>query len=86
MSVGVKGMDYPDLIARTADGDIVAFLEQVFRTGIPVSEQAVLRRSIHHREENHIALITLKLSGIATEKPVPGENIWAAGDAAEYFR
>lgn len=46
--VWVDGMHDPQLVTRTADGDVVALLVEVFRASIAVGELSVVGRAIHH--------------------------------------
>ena len=80
---GVEGMDDPELVARAADGDIVAFFEKVLRSGVALGVGAFVWRAVHHGQEDDIAFVALELGCVAAEQAVFGENI--RGDAGAQF-
>jgi len=75
MSVDIKRMHNPQLIARTTHRDVITFLEQVFRPSVQHSQLSVVWRPIYHRKKYNIAFVPLKLRCIAAEKSVSGKDI-----------
>ena len=63
--LGIKGMDDPELISRSARRDVVALLH-VLSVEQPMGP---LYRRINHREEHHIAFVALKMGGRSTDDP-----------------
>ncbi len=79
VSVRIERMHQPQLIARTANRDVVALLVEVLRPGIAVGELTIFRRAINHREEDDIAFVALELRCVATQQAMLYENIrWEA--------
>ena len=68
-------MHQPQLIARTANGDIVALLIEISRPGIEAAERTVFRRAVNHREEDDIAFVALELCCVATQQAMLFESI-----------
>jgi hypothetical protein len=71
----IHRMHQPQLIARAANRNVVALLEDVPRPGIAAGELTVFRWTINHREEDDIAFVSLELRCLATKHAMLFENI-----------
>ena len=65
VSVGIHRVYNPELIARTTDGDVVPFFENILRTRVSEGQLPVVWGPIYHRKKDDITFVTLELRRVA---------------------